>query len=71
MMAVGDSQFRLSECSQVVRASFLFSVSLHHPVPGLAIMLVVSRLESSLRAQLVLILRPAILLALRLEDVYI
>ena len=51
--------------------SFLFGISLHHPVTGSAITLVVSRLQSSFRAQLVLILRPASLLALLIEDVYI
>src|SRR5271166_1558898 len=44
--------------------SFLFGVSLHHPVTGSAVTLVISRLQSSFRAQLVLLLRPASLLAL-------
>jgi hypothetical protein len=44
--------------------SFLFGISLHHPVTDSATTLVVSRLQSSFRAQLVLLLRPASLLAL-------
>ena len=43
---------------------FLLGISLHLPVKGSAITLVVSRLQSSFRAQFVLILRPASWLAL-------
>ena len=43
---------------------FLFGFSLHHPVTGSAITLVVSRLQSSLRAYFALMLRPASWLAL-------
>ena len=38
---------------------FLFGVSLHLPVKGSATTLVVSRLQSSLRAYFALMLRPA------------
>ena len=43
---------------------FLFGVSLHVPVKGSATTLVVSRLQSSLRAYFALMLRPASWLAL-------
>jgi len=43
---------------------FLFGISLHLPVTGSAITLVVSRLQSSLRAYFALMLRPASWLAL-------
>ena len=43
---------------------FLFGLSLHLPVKGSAITLVVSRLQSSLRAYFALMLRPASWLAL-------
>ncbi len=43
---------------------FLFGVSLHLPVKGSATTLVVSRLQSSLRAYFALMLRPASWLAL-------
>src|SRR5271157_6531105 len=43
---------------------FLFGFSLHLPVTGSAITLVVSRLQSSLRAYFALMLRPASWLAL-------
>jgi len=43
---------------------FLFGISLHLPVTGSAITLVVSRLQSSLRADFALMLRPASWLAL-------
>ncbi len=43
---------------------FLFGLSLHLPVPGSAITLVVSRLQSSLRVDFALMLRPASWLAL-------
>jgi len=43
---------------------FLFGFSLHLPVKGSAITLVVSRLQSSLRADFALMLRPASWLAL-------
>ena len=50
---------------------FLFGISLHLQVTGSAITLVVSRLQSSLRAYFALMLRPASLLALLIEDVYL